>query len=205
MTITPPDVFKKLVDNIIPIFKAKGNKPGVIIPPTPRYLFSRCCSDNSHCTNADDSNFAEQMLSGFLQQRTDLIRQLVQSGLSNFKVLDSCCTTDCAATASIPERISALKKTTWSDGVHYLSDGYRYLAERAVTCLKGLIATPKTKTKMGAYFWRGFCSPTGSALPRVRSMPVAGSSGLTPHAPHRDRMRGSFSGRSRSFHPYRRW
>jgi hypothetical protein len=104
VTVTSADVLKKVVHNVIPVLKAKGNKPCVIVPPTPRYLFSCCCSDSSHCTNANDSNFAEQMLSGFLRQRTELIRQLVQSGLSNFKVLDSCCTTDCAATASILER-----------------------------------------------------------------------------------------------------
>jgi hypothetical protein len=183
VTVTPSDVLKKVVDNVIPVFKAKGIKPCVIIPPTPRYLFSPCCSDSSHCTNANDSNFAEQMLSGLLHQRTELIHQLVQSGLSNFKVLDSCCMTDCAATASIPERIASLKKTTWSDGVHLTSEGYKYLAQRAIACLKGLIYNPKTKTKKSAYFRRGFRSPIGSALPRLRSAPVAGSSDFPPHAP----------------------
>jgi hypothetical protein len=97
VTVTPPDIFRKLVDSVIPIFKAKGNKPCVIIPPIPRCLFSRCCGDTSHCTNADDGNFVETMVTGFLCQRTDMIRQLAQSGLNNFKVLDSCCTTNCAA------------------------------------------------------------------------------------------------------------
>jgi hypothetical protein len=91
----PKDIFKKVVDNVIPIFKAKGSKPCVIIPPLPRYLFSRCCNDDSHCTDANEGTYAKQLLAGFLQLRTDLIRQLVQSGLSNFKVLDSCCMTSC--------------------------------------------------------------------------------------------------------------
>jgi hypothetical protein len=97
----------------------------------------------------NDSNFAETMLSGFLRQRTELIRQLVQSGLTNFRVLDSCCTTSCAATASISERIAALQKTTWSDGIHYTKDGYRHLAERTLACLKVLLDSPKNKTKRG--------------------------------------------------------
>jgi hypothetical protein len=145
------------------------------------------------------------MVAGFLRQRTDMIRQLVQSGLNNFKVLDSCCTTNCAATASIPERIAALKKTTWSDGIHHTTDGYRYLAERTAACLKTLMDCPKTKTKKGTYFWRGFRSPNGSTMPRPRSVPTAINSGLKNHAPHRERMRGAFSGRSRAFHPYKRW
>jgi hypothetical protein len=159
VTVTPPDVFRKLVDNVIPILKAKGNKPCVIIPPVPRCLFSRCCSDTSHCTNADDNNFAETMVAGFLRQRTDMIRQLVQSGLNNFKVLDSCCMTNCAATASIPERTAALKKTTWSDGIHHTTDGYRYLAERTAACLKTLMDCPKTKTKKGDLLLAGIPKP----------------------------------------------
>jgi hypothetical protein len=31
VVVTPTDVFKKLVDNVIPVFKAKGNKPCVIL------------------------------------------------------------------------------------------------------------------------------------------------------------------------------
>jgi hypothetical protein len=45
------------------------------------FTFSRCCNDDSHCINASEETYAEQLLSGFVQLRTDLIRQLVQSGL----------------------------------------------------------------------------------------------------------------------------
>jgi hypothetical protein len=134
-----------------------------------------------------------------------MIRQLVQAGLNNFKVLDSCCTTNSAATASISERIVALKNTTWSDGIHHTQDGYRHLAERTSACLKALIDCPKTKAKKETYFWRGFRSPNGSTMPRPRPMPSPVSSGLNPHAHQRGRMRGAFSGRSRAFHPYKRW
>jgi hypothetical protein len=40
---TPMAVFRQIIDSVIPIIKAKGAKPAVIIPPLPRYLFSRCC------------------------------------------------------------------------------------------------------------------------------------------------------------------
>jgi hypothetical protein len=55
-----PEIYKKLVDSVTPIFKAKGNKPCVIIPPLPRYLFTRCCNDSGHCTNANDETFPQQ-------------------------------------------------------------------------------------------------------------------------------------------------
>jgi hypothetical protein len=53
---TPPEIFKKTVESLVSIIKKKGTNPGVIIPPLPHGLFSRCCNDNSHCTNADEEN-----------------------------------------------------------------------------------------------------------------------------------------------------
>ncbi len=193
---TPKDIFKKVVESVIPIFKAKGNTPCVIVPPLPRYLFSRCCNDESHCTNAKEDGFAENLLAGFLQLRTDLIRQLVQSGLTNFKVLDSCCTTSCEKTAIIPERIISLKETTKKDGVHFTEKGNENLAVRATICLKSLMSAPKkTKKTKNTYFWRGFRSPVGCNTPRT-SIPGSVS-------------RGAFSGRTRGrtsgYHPYNRW
>jgi hypothetical protein len=40
LVITPPDIFKRLVDNVLPIIKAKGAKPAVIIPPPCQDTFS---------------------------------------------------------------------------------------------------------------------------------------------------------------------
>jgi hypothetical protein len=67
--VTPPDVFKKTVENVMPILIAKGDIPCVLIPPIPRYLFSRCCDDKGHCTNANKENYQADLLSGFLQLR----------------------------------------------------------------------------------------------------------------------------------------
>jgi hypothetical protein len=54
VTPTPLDIFKKVIEHVLPILKAKGDKSCIIIPPLPRYLFTRCCSDRSHCTNAGE-------------------------------------------------------------------------------------------------------------------------------------------------------
>jgi hypothetical protein len=198
---TPSDIFKKVVENVIPIFKTKGNTPCVIIPPLPRYLFSRCCNDESHCTNAKEENFAEHLLAGFLQLHTDLIRQLVPSGITNFKVLDSCCTTSCEKTAIIPERIVSLKETTNKDGVHFTGTGSGYLATRAISCLKSLLSVRKKVKKKSTYFWRGFRSPIGSDTPRSSNASLAGR----PGSVSRGAYRGCWRGRTMGYHPYKRW
>jgi hypothetical protein len=93
VVVTPPEIFKKIVENITPILKATGNKPCIILPPLPRYLLSRCCGDTNHCTNANDKDFSESLLAGFVHLKNDLIKHLVSLGVTNFKVMDSCCVT----------------------------------------------------------------------------------------------------------------
>jgi hypothetical protein len=84
------DLFKKLVVSILPILKAKGDKPCVILPPLPRSLFSQCCNDKNHCTNFTDKGISEELLAGYIRLRNELIKQLASHGLSSFKVMDSC-------------------------------------------------------------------------------------------------------------------
>ncbi len=194
------------MNNVLPIFKAKGKKPCVIVPLLPRYLFSRCCRDKNHCTNAMDAGYAEHLLSGFSRLCNDLIKLLVQSGLTDFKVLDSCCTTDCKQTANIPERLNSLRETAWQDGVHCSSKGYKHLADRATNCLKGLLTTPKTKKKGGTYFWRGFRSPNGSDVPRFARGAWVDGRGSASHGGTRGRARGgNFNGHLSRYHPYNWW
>jgi lysophospholipase L1-like esterase len=204
VVITPPEIFQKTVENILPVLRKKGDNPGIIIPPLPRGLFSRCCNDSSHCTNVDKDSFAADLLTGFIGLRNNLIKLLVRSGLTNFKVLDSCCVTNCATTANLPERLEGLQKITLGDGTHFSRDGYRNLARRALDCIGRMAEMPRQAAKKKTYFWRGFRSPTGAQTARD----VAGNQAATRVA-SRGRMRGGNSAAHRGhrggFHPYWRW
>jgi hypothetical protein len=165
--VVPNDLFKKLVVVILPILKAKGDRPCVILPPLPRSLFSRCCNDNNHCTNTKDTGFSEELLAGYIRLRNELIKQLVSHGLSSFKVLDSCCMTTCSKTASIAERLKTLREIMAKDDTHFLEAGYKNIADRSMNCIQQIANVEKTTTKKsGPYFWRGFKSPSGSSAPR---------------------------------------
>jgi hypothetical protein len=132
------DLFKKLVVSILPILKAKGDKPCVILPPLPRSLFSQCCNDKNHCTNKTDKGFSEELITGYIRLRNELIKQLVSHGLSSFKVMDICCMTQCSKTVSTAERLRALRVIMAKDDTHFLEDGYKNLAERCMNCLRQL-------------------------------------------------------------------
>jgi hypothetical protein len=210
VVVAPPEIFRRVVENVIPILKEKGTKPCLILPPLPRYLFARCCSDTGHCSNMHEKDFQEATMAGFILLRASLIRLLVSNGLTNFKVMDSCCVTSCSLTASVRDRIAELRKVTAKDGVHFIDDGYRNVAERSIACISTMLSEdhkPTCSQKPTVHFWRGFRSSRGSLLPSL------GSS--TPHMHHGRAARGSFRGtsrgniggigRNRPFHPYRKW
>jgi hypothetical protein len=123
VVVTPSETLKKIVQSITPIIQAKGNKPCVVLPPLPRYLFSRCCSDSNHCSNASDPDFQPTLMSGFVRLKNELIKQLVSQGITNFNVMDSCYVTSVPTTASIDLRLSELKKVSNNDGVHFVDVG----------------------------------------------------------------------------------
>jgi hypothetical protein len=193
--VSSPEIFSKTVDAILPVLRAAKGRPCVIIPPLPRYLFARCCDDAGHCTNFDQSDFAQNLLSGFIQLRNLLIRTLVQKGLKNFKVLDTCCVTSCKTTANIAERLSEMKKVTAKDGIHFVTAGYCNLAARATASLVAMMATPRNEEIKSSHFWRGFKSLHGSREPKL---PLPG--------PSKSRGRGFPRGSrfARGFHPYHR-
>ncbi len=206
VTTTPLGNFRKLIELVLPVLRAKGTRPCTIVPPLPRYVFSRCCSDSGHCTNMNETDFPEKMLAGFVLLRQELIRQLVQHGLTEFKVLDSCCNTDCITTASVTERLNGLRIATAKDGVHLTPTGYSNLAGRATNCLKQMLATqPRTSRKNQTFFWRGFRSVRGSSWARSGHLSIHKDSLV-----HRGAVRGSARGDRRGharrpYHPYKRW
>ncbi len=196
VTTTPLGNFRKIIELVLPILRAKGTRPCTTVPPLPRYLFSRCCNDSGHCTNMSEPDFPEKMLTGFVLLRNELIRHLVQSGLTDFKVLDLCCNTNCDTTASVPERLNGLRTSTAKGGVHLTPTGYLNLAGRAMQCIKRMmVEKPKTIRKQQTFFWRGFRSTRGSTWARLALRGVIRGSARGDRRGHKPR----------PYHPYKRW
>jgi hypothetical protein len=60
-------------------------------------------------------------LTEFFQLCGMLLRHLVGMGVKNFKVMDTCCTTNCTSTANTAKRLSELQKVTEKDGIHNMT------------------------------------------------------------------------------------
>jgi lysophospholipase L1-like esterase len=97
------------------------------------------------------------LLTGFIGLRNDLIKLLVHAGSTNFKVMDSCCVTNCILTANLPERLEGLQKVTSKDGIHFSHDRYKNLSTRVLNCIESMLGnTKKENNNKKTYFWRGF-------------------------------------------------
>ncbi len=158
--------------------------------------------------------------------RNSLIRQLVSSGLTNFRVMDICCTMECPVTACTEERIKGLRSVTAKDGVHFVNVGYKNLAGRCVDCLSKMFgkeheasgAEPEKRGTPTSFFWRGFRSLCGSSRPKKFQAWTPGVRGSSSSARGIARGRAvPAGGRAKSahwqqthssssnYHPYRRW
>jgi hypothetical protein len=84
----------------------------------------------------NEPGFESGLLSDFIKLRNALIRNLVQSGITDFKVMDACCTTACAPMENIPARLAELEKVTAKDGIHLAEKGRQNLGLRTIACLK---------------------------------------------------------------------
>jgi hypothetical protein len=159
---SPQEIFTKTLEAIMPILQEAKGLPCIILPPLPRYLYARCCEDDGHCTNFGKPEFEQSLLAGYIQLRNWMIRTLVQRGLKNFKVMDTCCATSCKNTANIQDRLKLLRGVTAKDSVHFVSGGYANMAARTLVCLAAMLDSPQKSQNPSTHFWRGFKSVRGS-------------------------------------------
>jgi hypothetical protein len=166
------------------------------VPPLPRYLFAGCCDQREHCQNVSDPNHPRKLLSNIISLQNSLKKFVINSGLTNVRVLDTCCVTSCAGTANTESRLNALRDVMAPDGVHYLSEGYVNLVAGCVSAVDASITkleVTKTNTSQTKHFWRGFRSSNRAKIV------VHGNSSRASF------VRGSKRGKpGRHFHPYRR-
>jgi len=196
------EIFGKLVELVQPILDAVENRIRLVIPPQPRYLFSPCCSERSHCSNVGVGTHAESLLAGCFRLRAILKRKLLIGG-ANIPpwVMDTCCSVY-GAEKTVVEKLEVLKRVSASDGVHFTTEGNGNVAKNILVTLEKLqsgnlgktatlsraVAVPNAGPEI-RHFWRGFSSPVGS-LKRAGSQ----SWGKFP----KDRMQ-------RDNQPYKRW
>jgi hypothetical protein len=183
VTVCNEDTFRKIVKSLSPVLLAAQHARKIVIPPLPRYLFSRCCANPSHCSNFNDPGYEEVSLNGVSKLRGILKKECAGIGMRNHWVLDGS-----GALAGIPpgesggsnrEILPELRTVLASNGVHLDHSGNKKLASAIIATLTlcgsgtgttdnlAVNAGPGPQRKPRECYWRGFSSPVGDAVGRV--------------------------------------
>jgi len=147
-----------------------GNK--VVISPLPRYLYTACCTDPTHCTGIGEPGHARDLITKVGKVRKT-IREHLTSVHSNLYVPDflTLMLPGCDGPAQLAEGVGNL---TGDDGVHLTREGYTVLADtiHQYLCNKiaavSLVSGRAAGEKPAVFYWRGISSPVGAARPDRR-------------------------------------
>jgi hypothetical protein len=126
------DLFKKINDSLKTILLSAQDHIKIIIPPLPRYVFDRCCTNTTHCKNFGTDNYQTKVLDSCTHLRNILKKLLAEMGCANYWVLDGLGAilgvnsgTDRGGNSKI---IAELRPYLGSDGDHLNEMGYKNLA-----------------------------------------------------------------------------
>ncbi len=166
-------IFNKLIDVVLPLLDCVGKAPTVIIPPQPRYLFSGCCDDSSHCTNLKNSDHSSVILTATVKLRTVLKKRCEKVFSGPYRVVDTCSAVLDGADKSVSNKLTELPALMAKDGVHLTREGYKNMAKNVMLAIQHIQAGDTSQSDSaavlnvpgaGRFHWRGFTSPVGSKL-----------------------------------------
>jgi len=175
VNVCSDEVFNKLVDIVIPVIESIKGHSQILLPPMPRYLFSKCCNDQNHCINVGTSMHSESLLAATFRLRALLKRKLAGRIPGTYWVMETCCMLQESGDLTVSEKLSRLKMVCGSDGVHLKTEGTLNVAKNIVSAVQkiqlGVCGKSSLQNKSAAvpisgdasrHFWRGFASPVGS-------------------------------------------
>ena len=135
LVMAPAELFLHTLKSSLPIFKAAGQGPKLLISPLPRYWLTSCCADADHIPNRTSSGNEEMLFMGL-----DTIRRQCKDFLHISKIRD--CTTLNAAqlicssegARITPDAVKAELQKCWGgDPVHPADQCYAALAKNVLT------------------------------------------------------------------------
>jgi hypothetical protein len=99
----------------------------LIMPPNPKYVNSRCCTDRSHSTNLVSDGYPAQILEAALH-----FRKILKTALFGSEELGP------GIPKTMPEKLEAIRLAIGPDGVHFTDFGrfhlFNSLAKPSLGC-----------------------------------------------------------------------
>ena len=195
--------FKSVFNLCFPLMAAHQQAMKIIVPPAPRYLFTGCCTEKTHCTNIATAGYETTALAKAKHLQSLLKVQVVAAGIKNVWVMDTCYMVDGSQCTSETETLNLLKNIYAKDGVHFKQAGYTNTAHcimNAADMLRSRLASSASASvaRKQETYWRGFVSSVGSVKPSFTA------AGYRQNRPQRGGSHFKKPSRGSHFHPYHR-
>jgi hypothetical protein len=177
VSVCSEEVFRKLIENTLPLLFELQRNYKIILPPLPRYLFRGCCPEYGHASNVSEEGYQVEMLEGLARLRAILKKQIVNIGLDKAWVGEGVGDLVPPSVKDKDDIIVCLRESCAADGVLFTDEGYatlssnihRSLESRFVKCCESMSAAASVSGRGGRpgnFYWRGFMSPVGSTRPK---------------------------------------
>jgi hypothetical protein len=132
------DMFSKSIKTCLPLFTEAPAVSKIVLSPLPKYWQDRCCSDEDHVSNINDSDFEAGIFSGLDSLRRVIKDVLHVNSVKNFTVYNTSqlCTSEPGAkttSASVRDALAVMWRS--DDPVHPSEDAYSTLAGNIVSLM----------------------------------------------------------------------
>ena len=152
-----------------PLLEAAASRRKIIITSIPRYLLRGCCSDPEHVGNIKEPDYKSNLESAVTESRKLIKDFCFRQGIRNVRVVGPWPT------------LRAEGDSIWADTIHLTSQGYRLVADMALSAAADLKEKPEAAFVRGHKGSRDSDFPTGSGSKERRSWTSAGSSSSRQH------------------------
>jgi hypothetical protein len=105
----------------------------VLFGPGPRYLRTKCCGGQGHCTNFCDAGYRKEMLCDLQDAKEAIVDMCRETGMRSFKVTNPVELMGIRFTTEEGE----LERLLGDDPVHYAGEGYATMARNLIEMVEG--------------------------------------------------------------------
>ncbi len=110
-----------------------GENRKVLVGPGPRYLRTKCCGEQGHCTNFCDGGYRKEMMCDLQDAKEAIVDMCRETGMRSFKVTNPMELMGIRFTTEEGE----LERLLGDDAVHYAGQGYATMARNLIEMVEG--------------------------------------------------------------------
>jgi len=171
-TVADDGMIRGCINKLGPVLAKMCQKPTVLIPPLPRFVFGGCCKLKDHAAGSGTGDSPKNMI-----EKISHVRKIAKGGVQNLNI-SNWWMADTLGALGGEDALTELKHVTAKDNVHFTGTGYAKIGEEIKSCLAKITGRSRMQVERPtSYYWHGFNSPNGAMGPRRGAQRGGGGGG----------------------------